>query len=57
MKLKSLTDTFLITNTPSIEEAEEFDRHVLDHQYTSTEMKKLKSLTDTFLITNTPSIE
>ena len=32
-KLKSLTDTFLITNTPSIEEAEEFDRHVLDHQY------------------------
>ena len=34
MKLKSLTDTFLITNTPSIEEAEEFDRPVLDHQYT-----------------------
>ena len=41
MKLKSLTDTFFITNTPSIEEAEEtrlteaeeFDRHVLDHQY------------------------
>ena len=33
MKLKSLTDTFLITNTPSINEAEEFDRHVLDHQY------------------------
>ena len=33
MKLKSLTDTFLITNTPSIDEAEEFDRHVLDHQY------------------------
>ena len=32
-KLKSLTDTFLITNTPSINEAEEFDRHVLDHQY------------------------
>ena len=34
MKLKSLTDTFLITNTPSTEETEEFDRHVLDHQYT-----------------------
>ena len=51
MKLKSLTDTFLITNTPSIneaeiltdtflitnnastEETEEFDRHVLHHQY------------------------
>ena len=32
-KLKSLTDTFLITNTPCINEAEEFDRHVLDHQY------------------------
>ena len=32
-RLKSLADTFLITNTPSIEEAEEFDRHVLDHQY------------------------
>ena len=31
MKLKSLTDTFLIINTPSIEEAEGFDRHVLDH--------------------------
>ena len=37
MKLKSLTDTFLITNTPYINEAEEFDRHVLDHQYTSIE--------------------
>ena len=34
MKLKSLTDTFLITNTPSTEETEEFDRHVLDHLYT-----------------------
>ena len=34
MKLKSLTDTFLITNTPSTEETEEFDRHVLGHQYT-----------------------
>ena len=34
MKLKSLTDTSLITNTPYINEAEEFDRHVLDHQYT-----------------------
>ena len=32
-KLESLTDIFLITNTPSIEEAEEFDRHFLDHQY------------------------
>ena len=32
-KLKSLTDTFFITNTPSIDEAEEFDRHVLHHQY------------------------
>ena len=39
-KLKSLTDTFLITNTPSIDEAEEFDRHVLDHQY-SPPLKKL----------------
>ena len=29
MKLKSLTDTFLITNTPYINEADEFDRHVL----------------------------
>ena len=56
MKLKSLTDTFLITNTPYVEEAEEFDRHVLDHQYSPTLMK-LKSLTDTFLITNAPSIE
>ena len=34
MKLKSLTDTSLITNTPYINEAEEFDRHFLDHQYT-----------------------
>ena len=32
MKLENLTDTFLITNTPSIEEAEEFDRHVPGHQ-------------------------
>ena len=32
-KLKNLIDTFLITNTPSIEGAEEFDRHVLDSQY------------------------
>ena len=32
-KLKSLRGTFLITNTPSITEAEEFDRHVLDHKY------------------------
>ena len=32
-KLKGFTDTFFITNTPSINEAEEFDRHVLDHQY------------------------
>ena len=32
-RLKSLADTFLIINTPSIEVAEEFDRHVLDHQY------------------------
>ena len=37
MKLKSLTDTFLITNTPSIEEAEEFDRHVLITNTASTE--------------------
>ena len=66
MKLKSLTDTFLITNTPSIEEVEEFDRHVLDqNKLTQTRpwsqiippLKKLKSLTDTFLITNTPSID
>ena len=33
MKLKSLTVTFLITNTPSIEETEQFGRHDLDHQY------------------------
>ena len=33
MKLKSLTDTFFITNTPSIDDANEFERHVLDHQY------------------------
>ena len=33
MKLKSLTDRFLITNTPSNKEAELFDRHVLHHQY------------------------
>ena len=32
--LKSLTDTFLITNIPYIEGANEFERHVLDHQYT-----------------------
>ena len=29
MKLKSLTGKFLITNTPSIEEVEEFGRHLL----------------------------
>ena len=34
MKLESLTDTFLITNIPPIKEADDFDRHVLDHQYT-----------------------
>ena len=33
MELKGLTEKFLITNTPSIEEVEEFDRHDLDHQY------------------------
>ena len=32
-KLEGLTGTFLITNTPTIEEAEKFDRHVLHHQY------------------------
>ena len=32
MKLESLTDTFLITNFPSIEETEEFDRHVSGHK-------------------------
>ena len=32
MKLKSVTDTFFIANTPSIEEAEVFDRPVRDHQ-------------------------
>ena len=32
-KLKSLTDNSFLANTPSVEEAEEFDRHVLDHQY------------------------
>ena len=46
MKLKSLTDTFLITNTPSIEEAEEFDRHVLHHQYSPIE--EAENLADTF---------
>ena len=29
----SLADTFFITNTHSIEEAEVFDRPVRDHQY------------------------
>ena len=67
MKLTSLRDTFLITNTPSIEEAEEFDRHVLDHQYCLHEAEERscsptlppikKSLTDTFFITNSPSVE
>ena len=67
MKLKSLTDTFLITNTPSIEgeefdrvldhqytinEAGEFDRHVLDHQYS---LHWRTEEFDSFLITNTPS--
>ena len=33
MKLKSLTNTFFITNTPSIDDANEFERHDLDHQY------------------------
>ena len=33
VKLMSLTDTFLITNTPSLSDAEEFDWHFLDHQY------------------------
>ena len=33
-KLKSLTDTFLTTNTPFIEEVEESDRRDLDQQYT-----------------------
>ena len=56
MKLKSLTDTLLLTNTASTEETEEFDRHVLHHQY-SLHLMKLKSLTDTFLITNTASNE
>ena len=32
-ELMSLRGTFLITNTPSIYEAEEFGRHVLDLQY------------------------
>ena len=32
-EVKRLTDTFFLTNTPSNKEAEEFDRHVLDHQY------------------------
>ena len=32
--LKSLTDTFLIMNIPSIEEGEELDRHGLGHEYT-----------------------
>ena len=47
MKLKSLTDTFLITNTASTKK---------QYSLTNTPLKKLKSLTDTFLITNTPSI-
>ena len=34
MKPKSLTDTFLITNIPSIVEVEEFDRYVLGDEYT-----------------------
>ena len=34
-KLKNLTYTFLITNNPSVEEAEGFDRYVLDHQYSN----------------------
>ena len=29
MKLKSLTDSFLITNTPPVEEAVKLGRHVL----------------------------
>ena len=37
MKLKSLTDTFLITNAPSINEAEKFDRQILDYQYSLIE--------------------
>ena len=57
MKPNYLTDTSLNTNTPSIEGAEEFDRHVLDPQYYPNKLKKLKNLTDTFLITNTVSIE
>ena len=70
-KLRSLKDTLSITNTSSIEGANEFVRHVLDHQYTLhlwswkvwqtrsspilPSLKKLKSLPNTFLITNTPS--
>ena len=53
-KLKSLTDTFFITNTPSIDEAEEFDS---SWSPILPPVKKLKSLTDTFFITNTPSID
>ena len=37
MKLKSLTDKFLITN---IEEVEEFDRRDLDHQYSIEEAEE-----------------
>ena len=29
-----MTETVLVTNIPSIKEAEEFDSHVLDHEYT-----------------------
>ena len=55
MKLTSLRDTFLIINTPSIEEAEEFDRHVLHHQYSPVE--EAVKLGRHVLITNTPSIK
>ena len=55
MKLKSLTDTFLITNTASTEETEEFDRHVLHHQYSPVE--EAVKFGRHVLITNTPSIE
>ena len=71
MKLTSLRDTFLIINTPSIEEAEGFDRHVLDHEYIYeaeefdrhvlhhqySPVEEAVKLGRHVLITNTPSIK
>ena len=56
MKLKILTDTFLIINTPSIEWSWRVWQVRRSWSPIIPPKKKLKSLTDTFLITNTPSI-